>query len=102
MAKVAWEYAVLPITDEIAGGGEEALETRLDELGTEGWELVGIDVSAEPTRYVFKRRFVAVRTDEESDGDDEDLEDEEDGEYDADGTIKVTPPPPPAVGRRPF
>lgn len=101
MAKGAWEYAVLPITDEIAGGGEEALETRLDELGAEGWELVGIDVSAEPTRYVLKRRFVAAPPEDEFDGDGEDLEDNEDGDYDADGTIKVTPPPP-AVGRRSF
>ncbi len=90
MANVTWEYRVIPITGETAEGGEETLEPQLDELGSEGWELVAIDSSGSTTLYIFKRRLASGSYEEGDEDYDEDGE--YDDEYDEDGTIRINPP----------
>ncbi len=91
MRLVTWEYKVLSMTGEDAAGGEETVEPLLDELGSDGWELVGVDPSVTPTLYLFKRPLPAVSTDEEYEEDDEDYDEDYGDDYDDDGTIRVGP-----------
>lgn len=53
-----WEYRVIDITPQIAGRPGEKIESTLNEMGTEGWELVAALRSnlMEPTRLYLKRR----------------------------------------------
>ncbi len=53
-----WEYRVLSPTDHLVHAPTKEV---LNELGSEGWELAGIDTSfAEHPRYVFKRQLVSL------------------------------------------
>jgi hypothetical protein len=53
-----WEYKVLEVTDHLV---QAPAEEALNELGSEGWELTGIDTSfADYPRYVFKRRLAGL------------------------------------------
>lgn len=53
-----WEYRVLTPTDQLV---HTLTKEVLNGLGSEGWELAGIDTSfAEHPRYVFKRRLVSL------------------------------------------
>ena len=53
-----WEYKVIDIIPQISGRPGEKVEQTLNELGTEGWELVSALRAnlMEPTRLYLKRR----------------------------------------------
>jgi hypothetical protein len=49
-----WEYEVVSMSEQL---GESGTKTALNDLGGEGWELVGIHADAAGCpRYVFKRQ----------------------------------------------
>jgi hypothetical protein len=55
-----WEYRVLDVVDHLA---QAPAEEVLNELGSAGWELTGIDSClAEYSRYVFKRQVVSLES----------------------------------------
>ena len=91
MRDVSWEYKVLSMTREILEGGEETVEPLLDEWGGGGWELVGVDPSAKPTLYLFKRPVPPARDDDDDEEVDGDYDEDYGEDYDEDGTIKVNP-----------
>ena len=39
---MTWEYKILVLPDEIESDGEKPLEKQLNELGSQGWELINI------------------------------------------------------------
>lgn len=97
MPDATWEYKVLSMTSEVLNGGEDTVEPLLDEWGSAGWELVGVDPSGASTLYLFKRPMVPVRGDDDYEEDD-DYDGDYGEDYDDDGTIKVGPHSP--SGRR--
>ena len=101
MRDATWEYKVLSMTSDILGGGEDTVEPLLDEWGGAGWELVGVDPSATPTLYLFKRPVPPPAREEGDEEADEDYDEDYGDDYDEDGTIKVGPHSPmPPMGRR--
>lgn len=53
-----WEYKVIDLPIDLLGRPGERIQQTLNELGSEGWELVTALRSnpAEPTRLYLKRR----------------------------------------------
>ena len=51
---IIWSYKLEPL-DPSAKDGSTAVETALNKLGEEGWELVGVQAVGEQPYVIFKR-----------------------------------------------
>jgi len=92
-----WEYKTLSITKtlkKMIAVGRYNLDSKLDELGSEGWELVAVDPTGNVGTYLFKRPYYDDEAedydDETSDGgedyeEDEPEQDDDDASYSDEG-----------------